>query len=116
MKYFEITGYNKDQNKKDITWEEVKNLPVYVMTDTGNLWYGEKKVSEEEAKKPCYIVKSSSSWITLYFFEKATLGDMVGVKLHLIQNQFPRAKNIYDQCLNSGNCVFITPDWKNYNI
>lgn len=116
MKYFEETGYNKDQNKKDITWEEVKNLPVYVMTDTGNLWHGEKKVSEDEAKKPCYIFESSSSWITLYFFEKATLGEMNGVKLHLMQERFHRAKNIYDQCLNKEHWVFITPDWKTYDM
>ena len=78
MKYFEETGYNKDQNKKDITWEEVKNLPVYVMTDAGNLWHGEKKVPVEETKKPCYIVKPSSLLIALYLFEKATLGEMKG--------------------------------------
>lgn len=116
MKYFEETGYSKDQNKKDITWEEVKNLPIYVMTDTGNLWHGEKKVSEEETKKPCYIVETSSSWISLYFFEKATLGEMVGVKLHLMLERFHKAKNIYTPCLDKEHWVFITPDWKIYNM
>lgn len=116
MKYFEITGYNKDQNKKDITWEEVKNLPVYVMTNTGNLWHGEKKVSEEEAKKPCYIVEPSSRWIALYFFEKATLGDMVGVKLHLTQKAFFKAKYNYYLSTTNDRWVFITPDWKVYNM
>ena len=116
MKYFEETGYNKDQNKKDITWEEVKRLPIYVMTDTGNLWHGEKKVSVEETKKPCYIVETSSSWISLYFFEKATLGEMVGVKLHLMLERFYKAKNIYTPCLNKEHWVFITPDWKIYDM
>lgn len=116
MNYFEKTGYNKNQNKKDITWEEVKNLPVYVMTDTGNLWHGEKKVSEDEAKKPCYIVRTSSRDVALYFFEKATLGEMNGVKLHLMQEEFCRAKNIYAPCLNKEHWVFITPDWKIYNM
>lgn len=116
MNYFEKTGYNKDQNKKDITWEEVKNLPVYVMTDTGNLWHGEKKVSEEEAKKPCYIVRASSRDIALYFFEKATIGEMTGVKLHLMQEEFYRAKKIYTPCLNKEHWVFITPDWKIYDM
>ena len=116
MKYFEKTGYNKDQNKKDITWEEVKNLPIYVMTDTGNLWHGEKKVSEEEAKKPCYIVNTSSSDVALYFFEKATLGEMTGVKLHLMQEEFYKAKKIYAPCLDKEHWVFITPDWKIYDM
>ena len=116
MKYFEITGYNKDQNRKDLTWEEAKNLPVYVMTNTGKLWHGEKRVSKKEAKKPCHIVEPSSRWIVLYFFEKATLGDMVGVKLHLVQEEFYRAENIYDQCFNREHWVFITPDWKTYNM
>ena len=116
MKYFEETGYSKDQNKKDITWEEVKNLPIYVMTDTGNLWHGEKKVSVEETKKPCYIVNTSSRDIALYFFEKATLGDMVGVKLHLMQEEFYKAKKIYTPCLNKDHWVFITPDWKIYDM
>lgn len=116
MNYFEKTGYNKDQNKKDITWEEVKNLPVYVMTDAGHLWHGEKKVSEEEAKKPCYIVRASSRDIALYFFEKATLGEMEGVKLHLMQEEFYRAKKIYTPCLNKEHWVFITPDWKIYDM
>lgn len=116
MKYFEETGYNKDQNKKDITWEEVKKLPIYVMTETGNLWHGEKKVSVEETKKPCYIVETSSSWISLYFFEKATLGEMVGVKLHLMLERFHKAKNIYTSCLDKEHWVFITPDWKIYDM
>lgn len=116
MKYFEETGYSKDQNKKDITWEEVKNLPIYVMTDTGNLWHGEKKVSVEETKKPCYIVNTSSRDIALYFFEKATLGEMVGVKLHLMQEEFYKAKKIYTPCLNKDHWVFITPDWKIYDM
>ena len=38
MNYFEKTGYNKKQNRKDLTWKEVNNLPIYVMTDTGHLW------------------------------------------------------------------------------
>ena len=116
MKYFEKTGYSKDQNKKDITWEEVKNLPVYTMTGTGNLWHGEKKVSEEDAKKPCYIVNTPSRDIALYFFEKATLGEMVGVKLHLMQEEFYKAKKIYTPCLNKDHWVFITPDWKIYDM
>ena len=116
MKYFEETGYSKDQNKKDITWEEVKNLPVYTMTGTGNLWHGEKKVSEEDAKKPCYIVNTPSRDIALYFFEKATLGEMVGVKLHLMQEEFYKAKKIYTPCLNKDHWVFITPDWKIYDM
>ena len=116
MKYFEETGYSKDQNKKDITWEEVKNLPIYVMTDTGNLWHGEKKVSVEETKKPCYIVNTSSRDIALYFFEKATLGEMVGVKLHLMQEEFYKAKKIYTPCLDKEHWVFITPDWKIYDM
>lgn len=116
MKYFEETGYSKDQNKKDITWEEVKNLPVYTMTGTGNLWHGEKKVSEEDAEKPCYIVNTPSRDIALYFFEKATLGEMVGVKLHLMQEEFYKAKKIYTPCLNKDHWVFITPDWKIYDM
>ena len=116
MKYFEETGYNKDQNKKDITWEEVKNLPIYVMTDAGNLWHGENKVSVEEAKKPCYIVNTFSCDVALYFFEKATLGDMTGVKLHLMQEEFYKAKKIYAPCLNKEHWVFITPDWKTYDM
>ena len=116
MKYFEETGYSKDQNKKDITWEEVKNLPVYTMTGTGNLWHGEKKVSEEDAKKPCYIVNTPSHDIALYFFEKATLGEMVGVKLHLMREEFYKAKKIYTPCLNKDHWVFITPDWKIYDM
>ena len=116
MNYFEKTGYEKEQNRKDLTWEEVKNLPIYVMTDTGNLWHGEKKVSEEEAKKPCYIVNTPSRDIALYFFEKATLGEMVGVKLHLMREEFYKAKKIYTPCLNKDHWVFITPDWKIYDM
>lgn len=116
MNYFEKTGYNKDQNKKDITWEEVKNLPMYVMTNTGNLWHGENKVSVEETKKPCYIVRAPSRDVALYFFEKATLGEMAGVKLHLMQEEFYKAKKIYAPCLNKEHWVFITPDWKIYDM
>ena len=72
MNYFEKTGYEKEQNRKDLTWEEAKNLPVYAMTYVGRLWQGERKVSDEEVEKPCYIVRTSSKPIALYFFEEAT--------------------------------------------
>lgn len=116
MEYFEKTGYNKDQNKKDITWKEVINLPVYVRTAAGNLWHGRQKVSEEATKKPCYIVETSSRWIALYFFEKASLGKKKGVKLHLTQRLFNVAKCSYDLAPSEDYWVFITPDWKVYDM
>ena len=116
MEYFEKTGYNKDQNKKDITWKEVINLPVYVRTAAGNLWHGRQKVSEEATKKPCYIAETSSHRIALYFFEKASLGEKKGVKLHLTQRLFNVAKNSYDLALSEDYWVFITPDWKVYDM
>ena len=116
MEYFKKIGYNKDQNKKDITWEEVKNLPIYVRTAAGNLWHGKQKVSEEATKKPCYIVETSSHWIALYFFEKASLGEKKGVKLHLTQRLFNVAKCSYDLAPSEDYWVFITPDWKVYDM
>ena len=119
MNYFEKTGYNKKQNRKDLTWKEVSNLPIYVMTDTGHLWQGDRKISEEAFNRPCYIARCSCHPIVLYFFEKATLKKMKGVKLYLVQKIFDRAKKTYD--LNSDrtlfkDCwVFITPDWKIYD-
>ena len=119
MNYFEKTGYNKKQNRKDLTWKEVNNLPIYVMTDTGHLWQGDQKISEEAFNRPCYIARCSYHPIVLYFFEKATLKKMKGVKLYLVQKIFDRAKKTYD--LNSDrtpfkDCwVFITPDWKVYD-
>lgn len=119
MNYFEKTGYNKKQNRKDLTWKEVSNLPIYVMTDTGHLWQGDRKISEEAFNRPCYIARCSYHPIVLYFFEKATLKKMKGVKLYLVQKIFDRAKKTYD--LNSDrtlfkDCwVFITPDWKIYD-
>ena len=50
MNYFEKTGYEKEQNRKDLTWEEAKNLPVYAMTYVGRMWQGERKVSDEEVE------------------------------------------------------------------
>lgn len=116
MNYFEKTGYEKEQNRKDLTWEEAKNLPVYAMTDAGHMWQGERKVSDEEAKKPCYIVRTSSKPTALYFFEEATFKGMKGVKLHLMQEEFYKAKKIYAPCLNKEHWVFITPDWKIYDM
>lgn len=120
MNYFEKTGYEKEQNRKDLTWEEAKNLPVYAMTYTGRMWQGERKVSDEEAEKPCYIVRTSSKPIALYFFEEATFKGMKGVKLHLMWRIFPKAKASYDLALNNrgleGCWVFITPDWKTYDM
>ena len=120
MNYFEKTWYEKKQNRKDLTWEEAKNLPVYAMTDAGNIWQGERKVFDEEVEKPCYIVRTSSKPIALYFFEEATLKGMKGVKLHLMWRCFPKAKASYDLALNSRGLeccwVFITPDWKTYDM
>lgn len=116
MKYFECVGYNKEQNKKDLTWEEVRNLPIYTIAGSGQLWKGNQKVSKDVLNKPCYIVKVSSKPIALYFFEKAMFGDKKGVKLHLIQMTFSRAKYNYDLAITADRWVFITPDWKVYNM
>lgn len=120
MNYFEKTNYKKEQNRKDLTWEEVKNLPVYVMTNAGHLWRGDEEVAEEFIEEPCYIVRISSKPIALYFFEKATLKGMKGVKLHLTLKSFPKAKSFYDLALNDmglgDRWVFITPDWKVYDM
>ena len=119
MNYFEKTGYNKKQNRKDLTWKEVNNLPIYVMTDTGHLWQGDQKISEEAFNRPCYIARCSYHPIVLYFFEKATLKKMKGVKLYLVQKIFDRAKKTYDlnsdKTLFKDRWVFITPDWKVYD-
>ena len=116
MKYFECVGYNKEQNKKDLTWEEVRNLPIYTITGSGQLWKANQKVSKDVLNKPCYIVKVSSKPIALYFFEKAIFGDKKGVKLHLIQMTFSRAKDNYYLSPTNDRWVFITPDWKVYNM
>lgn len=120
MNYFEKTGYAKEQNKKELTWEEAKNLPVYVMTKAGHLWRGDKEVTEEFIEEPCYIVKAPSKPTALYFFEKAIFRGMKGVKLHLTLKSFPKAKAFYDLTLNNmglgDRWVFITPDWKVYDM
>lgn len=116
MKYFECIVYNKEQNKKDLTWEEVRNLPIYTITGSGQLWKGNQKVSKDVLNKPCYIVKVSSKPIALYFFEKAMFGDKKGVKLHLTQEAFFRAKDNYNLSTTNDRWVFITPDWKVYNM
>lgn len=115
MKYFELTGYSKEQNKKDLTWEEAKNLPIYVQTPTGQLWQGNKKIPLEAFNTPCYVAGVNRRPITLYFFEKATLWNMKGVKLHLMQKFFAAAKEAYDLA-SDDKWVFITPDWKVYNM
>ena len=119
MNYFEKTGYNKKQNRKDLTWKEVNNLPIYVMTDTGHLWQGDQKISKEAFNRPCYIARCSYHPIVLYFFEKATLKKMKGVKLYLVQKSFDKAKKTYDlnsdRTLFKDHWVFITPDWKVYD-
>lgn len=119
MNYFEKTGYKKEQNRKDLTWKEVNNLPIYVMTDTGHLWQGDQKISEKAFNRPCYIARCSYHPIVLYFFEKATLKKMKGVKLYLVQKIFDRAKKTYDlnsdRTLFKDRYVFITPDWKIYD-
>lgn len=115
MNYFEKTGYSKEQNKKSITWEEVKNLPIYVKTKDGNLWHGGKIVPEKDIDKSCYIVSMSSKPIVLYFFEKATLKKMKGVKLRLMERDFYSAKADYSLgCID--RWIFITPDWKTYSM
>lgn len=119
MNYFEKTGYRKEQNRKDLTWKEVNNLPIYVMTTAGHLWQGDQKISEEAFNRPCYIARCSYHPIVLYFFEKATLKKMKGVKLYLVQKIFDRAKKTYDlnsdRTLFKDRWVFITPDWKIYD-
>ena len=120
MNYFVKTGYEKEQNRKDLTWEEAKNLPVYAITDAGHMWQGERKVSNEEAEKPCYIVRTSSKPIALYFFEEATFKGMRAVKLHLMRRYFSKAKAFYDLAFNNRGLeccwVFIAPDWKTYDM
>lgn len=120
MNYFEKTGYKKEQNEKDLTWKEAKNLPVYTMTNAGHLWRGDEEVGKEFIEKPCYIVRVSSKPIALYFFEKATFKGMKGVKLHLTWKAFPKAKAFYDLTTNHAGLedrwVFITPDWKTYDM
>lgn len=120
MNYFEKTNYKKEENRRDLTWEGVKSLPVYVMTKAGHLWRGDEEVAEESIEKPSYIVEASSKPIALYFFEKATLKGMKGVKLHLAAKIFPKAKAFYDLTSNylelKERWVFITPDWKTYDM
>lgn len=121
MNYFEATGYGENQNRKDITWEEVRNLPVYAMTKAGIIWQGHQKLSPSpKMTKPCYIVLASRKPIALYFFEKATIGGKQGVKLHVAHKWFPRAQDSYDFATNdrgmTDRWVFITPDWKVYDM
>lgn len=115
MKYFELTGYSKKQNKKNLTWEEAKNLPVYVQTPAGQLWQGNRKIAQEAFNTPCYIAGVERRPIALYFFEKAALWNMKGVKLHLMQKFFMKAKDAYDLA-SDDKWVFITPDWRVYNM
>ena len=120
MNYFEKTGYKKEQNRKDLTWEEAKSLPVYAMTSAGHLWQGDQKVSRDALNKPFYAVGVSSCPIVLYFFEKATFGEKKGVKLHLTHKTFSRAKVSYDLTADDRSSearwVFITPDWKVFDM
>ena len=120
MNYFEKTGYSEKQNKKDLTWEEAKNLPIYVMTKAGHIWQRNHEVPRNTVKNPCYIALQSAKPIELYFFEKAELNGRSGVKLHLVQKCFPKVKDSCDLAINlqgiKDRWVFITPDWKTYNM
>lgn len=120
MNYFEKTGYSEKQNKKDLTWEEAKNLPIYVMTKAGHIWQRNHEVPRNAINHLCYIALQSAKPIELYFFEKAELNGRSGVKLHLVQKWFPKVKGSYDLAINlqgiKDRWVFITPDWKTYNM
>lgn len=120
MNYFEKTFYTEEQNKKDLTWEEVLKIPVYIITKAGCIWQRTSKVSKELVKNPSYIIEANPRPMVLYFFEKETFKGMKGVKLHLIQKSFPRASDFYDLSYNDrgqeDRWVFITPDWKVYDM
>lgn len=123
MSYFEITGYKPEQLRDDLTWEEAKSFPIYVITKSGNAWHGDERVPEEKLDDGCYSVVSSTKTLAFYFFEKAELGGMKGVKLHVFVNIYNRAKDDYDekdvgeyQFGNRTKWVFITPDWRMYTM
>lgn len=123
MNYFELTGYKPEQVRENLTWEEAKSFPIYVITKSGNAWHQEEKISNEKIGDGCYAVTSSTRTLAFYFFEKAELNGMRGVKLHLFVNVYDRAKDNYDehdvgeyQFNNRTKWVFITPDWKMYTM
>lgn len=123
MNYFELTGYKPEQIREDLTWEQAKGFPVYVTTKSGNTWHKEEKIPDEKIDGNCYAVSSSTRTLAFYFFEKAKLNGMKGVKLHLFVNIYDRAKDNYDehkvgdyQFNDRTKWVFITPDWKMYTM
>lgn len=123
MDYFSMSGHKPEQVKEDLTWEQAKNLPIYVVTKTGNAWHQAEKIQDEKLDDGCYAVTSSTKTLAFYFFEKAKLNGMSGVKLHLFANVYDRAKENYDGEKADGywfndreKWVFITPDWKMYTM
>lgn len=123
MNYFEMSGYKPEQVKKDLTWEEAKRLPIYIITKSGNAWHKEERISEEKLNDGCYAVTVSTRTLAFYFFEKAELNGMKGAKLHLFLNVYDRAKGDYDgkdvgeySFNNRTKWVFVTPDWKMYTM
>lgn len=123
MNYFSMSGYKPEQVKEDLTWEQAKNLPIYVVTKTGNAWHQAEKIRDEKLDDGCYAVTSSTKTLAFYFFEKAKLNGMSGVKLHLFANVYDKAKKNYDGEKADGyrfndreKWVFVTPDWKMYTM
>ena len=123
MNYFELTGYKPEQVREDLTWEQAKSFPIYVITKSGNAWHKDEKISDEKLDSDCYAVVSSTKVLAFYFFEKAELNGMNGVKLHLFVNIYGRAKDNYDehsvgnyQFNDRTKWVFITPDWRMYTM
>lgn len=123
MNYFEMTGYKPEQVREDLTWEQAKNLPVYVITRNGNIWHKEEKVRGEKLNDDYYAVTSSTRTLAFYFFEKAEFNGKKGVKLRLFTNIYNRAKDDYDEKEVGGyqfndrtKWVFITPDWRMYTM
>lgn len=123
MNYFELTGYKPEQVREDLTWEQAKSFPIYLVTKNGYAWHKEERVPDEKLDNNCYAVVSSTRVLAFYFFEKAELNGMKGVKLHLFVNVYDRAKDNYDehsvgnyQFNDRTKWVFITPDWEIYTM
>lgn len=123
MNYFEKTGYKPEQVREDLTWEQAKKLPIYVITKNGNAWHKNKRVPDGKLNDGCYAVASSTRKLAFYFFEKAELNGMKGVKFHLFVNVYDLAKGDYGKSPDwnpyfntRSKWVFISPDWKMYTM
>ena len=96
------------------TFEELKQLPMYVVTKAGHCYNKQEQLVLEDFKEYALLFPITNSWKNYIFIEKCTINNKKGVSVYLIDCYIANKKSIKNLYL--GRPIgYITNDWEMYD-